>query len=240
MARPLFQLNPRLALCAKMVRPGKALCDVGADHAYLSIWLLKSGTVPRALATDLRAGPLGSARKNALRYGVGDRLTLRQTDGLRDVQPEEAEDIVIAGMGGETILQIVLATAWLRDAQKYLVLQPMSSAEDLRRGLLRAGFWITREEAVLDSGRPYSVMAVQFVGEIPPAGLLYPYLGRLEPRGEAERLYGEKVVRDLLGRLKGAQRGRSGYAVEELEQALQGIRDDFLSRCSLSPDGRKE
>ena len=56
--RPLFQLGPRLALCAALVRQGSSLCDVGTDHAYLPIWLLKTGKISRALACDINPGPL--------------------------------------------------------------------------------------------------------------------------------------------------------------------------------------
>ena len=89
--RPLFTLGARLALCADLVRPGRALCDVGTDHAYLPIWLLKMGKIPRALACDVNPGPLEAARRDGEKYQVGEGLTLRLSDGLRQVTPEEAE-----------------------------------------------------------------------------------------------------------------------------------------------------
>ena len=113
--RPLFQLGPRLALCAALVRQGSSLCDVGTDHAYLPIWLLKTGKISRALACDINPGPLEAARRDGEKYGVGEELSFRLSDGLRAVSPQEAEDTVIAGMGGELILRIVLETPWLRD-----------------------------------------------------------------------------------------------------------------------------
>ena len=107
--RPLFQLGPRLALCAGFVREGTVLCDVGTDHAYLPIWLLKTGKISRALACDIRPGPLETARKDGAKYEAGEGLSFRLSDGLRQVSPEEAEDVVIAGMGGELILRDPLA-----------------------------------------------------------------------------------------------------------------------------------
>ena len=70
--RPLFQLGPRLALCAALVRQGGSLCDVGTDHAYLPIWLLKTGKISRALACDINPGPLEAARRDGEKYGVGE------------------------------------------------------------------------------------------------------------------------------------------------------------------------
>ena len=98
MMRPLFQLGPRLALCAALVRLGSSLCDVGTDHAYLPIWLLKTGKISRALACDINPGPLEAARRDGEKYGVGEELSFRLSDGLRAVSPQEAEDTVIAGM----------------------------------------------------------------------------------------------------------------------------------------------
>ena len=148
----MLQLSPRLALCAELVRPGRALADIGTDHAYLPIWLLQNGKIPRALACDVNPGPLEAAQRNARRYGIGQELRLALSDGLREVGPGEAEDIVIAGMGGELILRIVEEAPWLRDGTKRLVLQPMSMADRLRAGLWELGFSIRQERAVVDGG----------------------------------------------------------------------------------------
>ena len=76
MERPLFQLGGRLATCARLVRSGRPMADIGTDHAYLPIWLIKNSIVPRAVAADIRSGPLAAARKNAEKYGVTEQLAL--------------------------------------------------------------------------------------------------------------------------------------------------------------------
>lgn len=223
MARPLFQLGPRLALCAELVRDGKLLCDVGTDHAYLPIWLLKSGRIPGALACDINPGPLKAAAGNAQKYGETDRLSLRLSDGLREVRPEEAEDIVIAGMGGELMLRIIRETAWLRNGEKRLIFQPMSSAEELRLGLKELKFSVLEEQAAVDSGKVYTAFAAVYIGTVPETDELYPYLGKLEPNGRAARLYAEKVLRELRGRLEGALRGRGQETPEQLREIIRQI-----------------
>lgn len=228
MARPLFQLGPRLALCAKLVRGGRSLCDVGTDHAYLPIWLLKRGDVPSALACDINPGPLRTAAENARRYHVAERLALRLSDGLGQVAPEEADDVVVAGMGGEMILRIIEEAPWLKDPEKRLVLQPMSSSRDLRLGLWRLGFAIEREEAVLDGGRPYSAFSVRWEEALPQWECLYPWMGKLAPGGEAVTAYAQKTLRDLKGRLEGALRGRGEDAPENLKTAIEEIEKRFL------------
>ena len=228
MARPLFQLGPRLALCAEMVREGWLLCDVGTDHAYLPIWLLKSGRIPGALACDINPGPLEAAAGNARKYGEEHRLILRLSDGLQEVRPEEAEDIVVAGMGGKLMLRIIEETRWLTDAEKRLVLQPMSSVEELRLGLKRLGFSVLEERAVEDSGKVYSAFAAAYIGAEPETDQLYPYLGKLKPGESAVRLYGEKVLRELRGRLEGALRGRGQETPEQLRKIIGQIEARYL------------
>lgn len=227
MSRPLFQLGPRLALCAQLVRGGYPLCDVGTDHAYLPIWLLKSGKVPQAVACDLREGPLAAAAANARRYQVEDRLALRLSDGLRAVAPEEGDDLVLAGMGGELILRIVGETPWLRDPAKRLVLQPMRSAPDLRRGLAGLGFQVLEEWAAQEGGRVYTAFSAQFVGGPLETDPLYPYIGKLRPGAPEASRYAENVLRDLAGRLEGARRGRGQESPERLAAVMEAIRETF-------------
>ena len=136
MAKKL-ELTPRLRLLADWVPPGARLADVGTDHAYLPVWLVQNGVCPAAIAADLRPGPLEAARRHVAAAGLEDRISLRLGDGLAPVFPGEADDIVIAGMGGETIAAILSAADWLADARLRLVLQPMSRAEETRRGLLK-------------------------------------------------------------------------------------------------------
>lgn len=158
----LFSLGARLGLCASLTREGCRLADVGTDHAYLPVWLARMGRIRSAVAGDVREGPLQTARQNIERYGVQELVAARLSDGLDAVSPEEADDVVIAGMGGELIARIISRAPWLRSADKRLILQPMTSAEDLRAFLSREGFAVLREEVVRGEGRLYSAMLVCF------------------------------------------------------------------------------
>ena len=111
-----LELTPRLRQIAAWVRQGAHLADVGTDHAYLPVWLTLQGRVASAIASDLRRGPLDRAQETGRRYGVGDRITFRLGNGLAAVAPEECDTIVIAGMGGENIAQILAGAPWTADA----------------------------------------------------------------------------------------------------------------------------
>lgn len=191
MSRPLFQLDPRLQLCADFVRPGARMADIGTDHAYLPVWLEKQGLIRSAVAADVRTGPLAKAEENLKRYQT-ERISVRLSDGLEKVLPEEAEDIVIAGMGGELIVTILSGAPWVRQNERHLILQPMTCAPELREYLLQNGFSVLREEAVEARGHVYSVMLVCWQSEQSQPGELYPYIGMLHPDTAAARTYIQK------------------------------------------------
>lgn len=193
MSRPLFQLDPRLRLCAEFVRDGAKMADVGTDHAYLPVWLEKQGRIRSAVAADVRSGPLEKARENLAHYRT-ERITVRYSDGLREIRPEEVDDIVIAGMGGELIARILSEAPWVRQPEKHLILQPMTCAPELRKFLLQNSFAIVREEAVETRGHVYSVMLTRWQVQPPAVGELYPYLGSLQPGVPAARAYLKKQL----------------------------------------------
>lgn len=152
-----MELSARLKAVADWVPAGAAFADVGTDHAFLPVWLLLEGRIQSAVAADLRPGPLASARRTAEQYGVTERMSFRLCDGLTGVQPQEADVIAIAGMGGETIAAILEAAPWTRKAGKKLLLQPMTSLPELRTYLQQNGCQIQRERVVQEEKRLYTV-----------------------------------------------------------------------------------
>ena len=160
-------ISKRLLCCAAQVPEGARVADIGADHGYLSIELLKSGRAAFAHACDLREKPLRRAMENALRYGVAEHMRFSRADGLRAVEPDEVDTIVCAGMGGDLIAQIVTDCPWLRDEKYLLILQPQSSGNDLRRKLAELGFGIEKETLVEDGGFIYFVICARFGNAVP-------------------------------------------------------------------------
>lgn len=199
----LFSLGGRLALCASMVRPQAALADVGTDHAYLPVWLAKQGIITRAVASDIRPGPLERAKQNIERYDVGNMVTARLSDGLDAVSPAEADDIVIAGMGGLMMAEIIRRAEWLKNKEKHLILQPMTHVEDLRRSLSEQGFTVLREQAVLDEGHVYTAMLCIYDPQNRMLGELFPHIGRLTAETPENRMYLRREMKRLQNRANG-------------------------------------
>lgn len=177
--RPLFSLDERLALCASFVRKGTRLADIGTDHAYLPVWLARNGLIRSAVAADVRIGPLENAKENIRRYNVEDIVTTVLSDGLDNIEPSQAQDIVIAGMGGELIAKIIDKPQWLCDSSRRLILQPMTRAESLRLFLCKNGFKTEQEKACVSGGKAYSVMVCSYDGIVRQCDDIQKYIGFL-------------------------------------------------------------
>ena len=158
-------LDNRLKKIAELVSGKGAAADVGTDHAYLAAELVTSGKCSRVIASDIKEGPLESARNTVERYGVQDKVELILSDGLENVPLEGVSDIIIAGMGGETIAAILgKNTLYERDDIR-LILQPMTKAELLRRKLYEMCFEITEEHIVEDGDKMYIIIVAESAGD---------------------------------------------------------------------------
>ena len=163
----MFKLTERMALIASRVRKNSIICDVGTDHAHIPVYLVKTGWVSRALVTDIVPGPLRMAAAMIDKYCLADKISIKMTDGLNDVTSSDAEDFIIAGMGGELIAGIIEGAEWLRDEGKRLILQPMTEAGHLREYLNTHGFKIVDESLVKERKKIYVVITAEYGSEEP-------------------------------------------------------------------------
>ena len=161
----LFRLDPRLSAVAEKIPDGCRVWDVGSDHARLPVWLAATGRITSAVASDIGEMPLASARRTVERFGVADRVSLRLCDGIPPDARGAADVFVLAGMGGSTEAEILLAAPWTQEPGVRLVLQPMSSPEDLRRVLYGLRYRVTGEDYVRDGGRRYVIIEAAGGGE---------------------------------------------------------------------------
>lgn len=158
-------MNKRLACIASHIEMGKGMIDVGTDHAYLPVEMIRRGYTGQVFASDIRKGPLLAARRTAEEAGVSDRITLQLCDGLDACDPDVVDTIVIAGMGGDTICGILDRAEWCMSETYHLILQPMTKAEVLRYWLVHNEFAILQEDLVKDAGTIYQVFTARFGGE---------------------------------------------------------------------------
>lgn len=227
-----LELSPRLQTLAGWVRPGARIVDVGTDHAYLPVWLSLHGRVASAIASDLRQGPLERARGTGRTYGVRD-IDFRLCDGLSGIAPEEADTIVIAGMGGENIAAILSAAPWTADGAHTLLLQPMTRAEDLRLFLMGHGYQIAQEALVLDREILYPCMRVVAGVETLTLGQLY---GGAKLRHDP---LGERYLIGKIIRLQVAVAGLNRAGGVENQKKADGLRDILTALLAMREEWRR-
>ena len=172
-------LNKRLIKAAEMLGNVKSVADIGTDHAFLPIYLIREGICERVIACDIATGPLSVAQTNITKYGLLEKIELRLADGLKGLKPMEVRGITVLGMGGETIADIIEDAPWVKNPEITLILQPMSCDDRLREYLHKNGFEIEKEQAVESQGRVYTVMRVCFSGAKVTVGPEYKYIGKL-------------------------------------------------------------
>lgn len=174
----MIRLSARLSAVASMVPANASVIDVGTDHAMVPVWLIQAGVSSRVLATDIRPGPLQRAAALLERTGTGDRIQLMQTDGLSGIQPGMYDTLILAGMGGETMISILSAAPWAQ-ASLLLILSPQSKQAELRHFLLESGWNIMSESLVEDAGRIYPILTAKG-GAGMAHSLAELHLGKLE------------------------------------------------------------
>lgn len=217
-------LDARLALAASFVRPGCAVCDVGTDHAYLPIYLIQSGVSPYAVVTDINPAPLARAQDNALRYNCRDRLSFCLTDGIPGevLEARNVRDILICGMGGELIARILAEAPYTRSAGIRSILQPMSSAADLRLYLAQAGYCVEDERLASAAGRLYTCMSVVWDGVSRSLSAAEAVLGCVNiQRGlSGAELFGAYLRREYVSACKRYAGRRAGGLPSDAEKTL--------------------
>ena len=148
-------LSERLLAVTKLVTKGNRVADIGCDHAYTSIYLVEKEIAPYAVAMDINAGPIERAKENVTQYGLTEKICVRRSDGVKELAPEEADTLLITGMGGLLMKKILSDKPEVTAAAKELVLQPQSEVEELRRFLHSIGYAITAEQMCRDEGKFY-------------------------------------------------------------------------------------
>lgn len=195
--RPLFTLNNRLALCAELVRKGSRIADIGTDHAYLPVWLVRAGFASFAIAADIKAEPLKAGELTIEKYHASDLVETRLCDGLADIKADEVDDVIIAGMGGETIVHILSEAPWLKDENKNIVLQPMSKHELVILHLYENGFELTEHKTAVADGKIYTAFSARYTGKAQRCAELFTYTGLLNAENETDRRFLASVVNHL-------------------------------------------
>lgn len=155
-----MELSKRLKEVAALVTEGSRVADIGTDHGYVPIYLVETGKISRAIAMDINRGPVLRAKEHILQHGLSDYIETRLSDGLSALKKEEADSLVIAGMGGRLTIKILTEGAKVLETVKEMILQPQSEIYLVRKFLQQNGYEILTERIVLEEGKYYPMMKV--------------------------------------------------------------------------------
>ena len=170
-------LSARLKCIADMVPEGMTLADIGTDHGYIPIVLCAAGKVPKAIAADINPGPLEICREHVRSAELTEKIECRLSDGLDAFVSGEAQCILIAGMGGDLIVDILCRGKDITQKTDALVLSPHTHPEKVREYLYRGGYRITDEDMVRDAGKYYPVIRAVYDGIIRKTDAAECYFG---------------------------------------------------------------
>lgn len=173
-----MMLTNRLQAVADYVKKGAVVADIGTDHAYLAIYLTKNKICPYVYASDVNAGPLERAREQVFLHGQTDHIGLVLSHGADDLKDFQIDQVVIAGMGGGLIAEIIENNKAFFQKLDSMILQPMTGQYDLRKYLSQAGFVVKDENLAKEKHRLYQILFVEPGNEEKPWTDVELYLGR--------------------------------------------------------------
>ena len=222
-----MKLSKRMETIAAFVPEGSRIADIGTDHGYIPIHLVQEGKANHAIAMDVRKGPLQRAQSHILEAGLIDAIEVRLSDGLLKLEKDEADCVVIAGMGGELMIHILEEGRRLWDHIPCWVLSPQSELHKMRRFLIEQAFFIEEETMIKEEGKYYVVMRAvrgSYIDRNEDREISYRYgKSLLESKNPVLTEYLEKEEEQIKGILNGLSAGESEAAkkrMKELETEL--------------------
>lgn len=160
-----LNISNRLRYIAGLIPKGSTVADIGTDHGYLPIFLVKNGISNKVTAMDVRKGPLQKAENNIKVFGVDKQISLRLSDGLTALEQGEVDVVTISGMGGRLIQSILLKGLDKLTKQTKLILSPQSEIRDFRLFLRNQGFLVLKEHMLEEEGQYYVIIECVYMGD---------------------------------------------------------------------------
>lgn len=210
-----MQISERLKTVASFVTEGMRVADIGTDHAYVPIYLIQNGKIPSALAMDVGEGPLRKAREHIKEQGLTDRIETRLSDGFSAFQKGEAQSVVIAGLGGELMIQILtLGKPAISEVSEF-ILSPHSEIHKVRTFLMEQGFSIVKETMLYEERIYYTIIKAVY--------------GTGDYRTEPELWYGKRMLEERHPVLYAYLQRE--YAIRlQIEEKLSGVQSENTKR----------
>lgn len=219
-----LKLTPRLKKITQLIKQDSRVADIGTDHGYIPIYLLENKIAAYVIASDVNEGPLETAKKNIEAYGYANQAELRLGSGLETLQSGEVDTVIIAGMGGILITELLQVVPQVTKEIETFILQPMQAQQELRRYLVNNGFAITQDLLVKEDTRIYEIIVVQ-KGEQVIEDEIYYEIGfhlKSNPKALAEEFLLGKInaQKEIIASVKGQN---SPAAMEKHQECIEKV-----------------
>lgn len=224
----MFELSKRLKQCASLIN-SDSMIDVGTDHAKLPIWMIKNHLIKFSIASDITEFSVRRSLNNVKKYNLEDKIKVVLSDGFANIDENFSDFIVIAGLGGESISNILKNCQWRNKKDKVFILQPSKSDSYLRYFLSRNGFYIESEFIINDHNYSYSTILSRYSGESYNFDESYYFIGKILPCKDSFN-YIKKQIRYVEKIFEGAKIKGEYDSINRVEKILTGLYD-FLSDC---------
>ena len=213
-----MEISNRLKALARMVSEVDVVADIGCDHGYVPITLLKDRRIKKAIAMDINKGPLERAKKNIEDYGYSNQIETRLSNGFDALHIGEVDLAIIAGMGGKLMISILSKEIDKTKSIPHLILQPQSDIEEVRRFLPTIGYVCVEEDMLEEDHKFYFLMKLQRTEE------------EIQPFSEMELRFGKFLLQNKNVVLK--------QYLERKKEEYQKIADSILSK-KIETNARK-
>ncbi|TDT51083.1 tRNA (adenine(22)-N(1))-methyltransferase [Fonticella tunisiensis] len=225
-----MNLSKRLKHIVKMIPSCRCLADIGTDHGYIPIYTVMNNISKYAIASDINQGPINAAIQNIKKFNLNDKIQTRVGSGLSTITEGEADVIVIAGMGGTLITEILAEGSPVARQAEYLILQPVQYPEVLRKYLVNNGYIIIDEDIVKEDNKYYQVIKAANGISKPYDKEVYYYIGKIlidkgNPLLKEYIEYKMDILKNILEQLSEKQQVEK---YRELSQLINEFKDVIL------------
>ncbi len=155
-----MKINERLKKVGDLVDTNSSILDIGCDHALLDIYLVKEDKIKKAVASDIKEGPLKNAKENIKKYKLEKKIDIKLGNGL-DTYTDDIDTVVVSGMGGRTIIGIFKYKPKIVKKIDTIIVSPNNYQEDVRRFFTSIGFYIDKEELVKEGKIIYQIIKLK-------------------------------------------------------------------------------